>query len=154
MISMTLAIALNSGTLSACLTIPSQLSSQAALKHTPWHALKDAPNWTRWHTPSLLDFTFPIALDGTLLACLIMYSQLHSMTLPACLTVRSQVSSHVTPKYISESLSSTLPIPLDGTLPAYLALRSQVHSQEGRHSYSRLTTCSHVCFYMLDPETC
>jgi len=108
-----------------------------------------------WETlSSKLPRTLPIALDGTLSACLTVRSPLHSMVLPACLTVRSQVSSQVTPKYTSESLSSTLPIALDGTLPAYSALRSQVHSQEGRHSQSHLTLCSHVRYCMLDPETC
>jgi len=113
-------------------------------------------------------------------------SQMHSMTLPASLTIRSQVSSQDAPKYTSEyilkyppehprkdapnctrwhtpslldytlpsMLSRTLPIALDDTLPAYLALRSQVHSQEVRHSQSHLTICSHVCCWVLDPETC
>jgi len=94
MLSRTLPIALN-GTLPACLTIRSQVSSQNALKHTPKHAFKYTPNCTRWH------------------------SQFHSMT-----------------------------------LPAYLALRSQIHSQEARYSQSNLTICSHVCFWVLDPETC
>jgi len=97
--------------------------------------------------PCTLSSALPIALDGTL---------------PACLTVRSQVSSQDTPKYTSESLSSTLPsmlsstLPIapDGTLTAYFALRSQIHSQEGRHSQSLLTICSHVCSCVLGPETC
>jgi len=76
------------------------------------------------------------------------------MTLPACLTVRSQVSSQMTPKYTSESLSSTLPISLDGILPANLALRSQVHSQEGRHFQSHLTLCSHVSTRSRDLLSC
>ena len=84
------------------------------------------------------------------------------MTLPACLTIRSQVSSQDAPKntsedaskYTSELLSSTLFIALGGTLPAYLALCSQIHSPEARHSQSHLTMCSHVCSCVLGPETC
>ena len=38
------------GTLPACLTVRSQVSSQDALKHTPEHALKYTPNCTRWHS--------------------------------------------------------------------------------------------------------
>jgi hypothetical protein len=61
MLSRTLLIALD-GTLSACVTIHSQVSSQDPLKHTPENALKDAPNCTRWHTPSLLDCMLPNTL--------------------------------------------------------------------------------------------
>jgi len=95
---------LDSMTLPACLTIRSQVSSQDAPKHTPGHALKDAPNCTRWRTPSLLDCTLPSKLSRR--------SQAHSR---AC---------------------------------------SQVHSQEARHSQSHLTICSHVCSWVLDPDTC
>ena len=49
----TLPIALD-GTLPACCTVHSQVSSQDALNHTPEHALKYTLNYTRWHTPSLL----------------------------------------------------------------------------------------------------
>jgi len=56
-----LPIALN-GTLLDCLTIRSQVGFQDALKHTPEHALKDAPTCTRWHTRSLLDNTIPMKL--------------------------------------------------------------------------------------------
>jgi len=77
-------------TLPACLTIRSQVhseyapkyTSEYALKCTPGHALKDAPNCTRLHTPRLLDCT----LSSTLRIAL-------DYTLPACLTVRSQVRS-------------------------------------------------------------
>jgi len=107
--------------------------------HAPKYALKYTPDCTRLYTPSLLD-------------------------------LRSQVSSQDAPKYTPSTLpstpastfSSTLPgmlsrtllIALDGTLLACLALRSQVHSQEARHSQSHLTICSHVCSWVLDPETC
>jgi len=66
----TLPIALK-GTLPAFLTVRSQVSSQDALNHTPEHALKYTTNCTRWHTPSLLDYT--------LLSKLSRRSQLHSM---------------------------------------------------------------------------
>jgi len=54
----TLRIALD-GTLPAFLTLRSQVSSQDALNHTAKYALKYIPNWIRWHTPSLLDYTLP-----------------------------------------------------------------------------------------------
>jgi len=55
-LSITLPIALDD-TLPAYLTIHSEVSSQDALNHTPKHALKYTPNYTRWHTPSLLNCT-------------------------------------------------------------------------------------------------
>jgi hypothetical protein len=75
----------------------------------------------------MLSSTLPIALDGTLPIAL-------DGTLPDCLTIRSQVSSHDTPKntseyapnYTSESLTSTLSrgkslaISLDNMLPCTL----------------------------------
>jgi len=91
----------DSMTLPACLTIRSQVSSQDALKHTSGHALKDAPNCTRWHTPSLLDLHSPVSSQGR--------SQLHLM-------------AH------SQPIDCTLPIVLDGTLPACLTIHSQVSS--------------------------
>ena len=140
------------------LTRSSQVHSEYIRKYTPGHAPKDALTGTRWHTPSLLDCTFSHQLSRSFQA----HSQLHSMTLPACMTIRSQVSSQAAPKYTPSMFSSTLPgmlsrtllIALDGTLLACLALRSQVHSQEARHSQSHLTICSHVCSWVLDPETC
>ena len=79
----------------------------------------------------MLSRTLPIALDGTL---------------PACLTIRSQVSYQDAPKYTPNILpstppstfSSTLPsmlsrtllIALDDIPPAYLTVRSQVSSQD------------------------
>jgi len=137
-------------------------ASEYVLEYTTGHALKDTPNCTRWHTPSLLDCTLPIALDGTLLACLTVRSLLLSIghsqpawrTLPSKLSRRSQVHSEYTPKYTSEYvlkytprhalketpnctrwytsslLDCTLPITLDGTLPACWTVRSQVSSQD------------------------
>jgi len=58
MLSRMLPIALD-GTLQSCLTV----HSQDALKHTPENALKDAPNCTRWHTPSLHECTLPSNLS-------------------------------------------------------------------------------------------
>jgi len=153
-------------TLSACLTVHSQVSSQ------------DALNCTRWHTPGLLDCTFP----GTLSRRSQLHSMAHSLpawlyarwsalktlpialddTLPAFLTVRSQVSSQAalnhTPehalKYTPKCTRWHSPSLLDYTLPSTLPRRSQVHSQEARHSRSHLTVYSNVCSCVLDPETC
>jgi hypothetical protein len=61
-LSSTLPIALDC-TLAAWLTISSQVSSQAALNHTPKHALKYTPNCIHWHTLSLLDCTLPSKLS-------------------------------------------------------------------------------------------
>jgi hypothetical protein len=109
MLSRTLPIALD-GTLPACLTVRSQVSSQDALKHTPEHALKYTPNCTRWHTPSLLDYTLPSKLSRRSQAHYRARSQgrsqLHSMALPACVTVRSQVSSQGALKHTPRRLAS------------------------------------------------
>jgi hypothetical protein len=45
MLSRTILIALD-GTLLACLTVRSQVSSQEALKHTPEHTPEHAPKYT------------------------------------------------------------------------------------------------------------
>jgi len=50
-------------TLPSQLTSCSQVHSEYVLKYTPGHALKDAPNCTRWHTPSLLGSTLPSTLS-------------------------------------------------------------------------------------------
>jgi hypothetical protein len=104
--------------------------------------------------PSTLSNTLPIALDDTL---------------PACLTICSQVSSHNalkhTPEYALKYtpnctrwhtpslLDCTLPNKLSRCSQAHSRARSQVHSPEARHSQSHLTICSHVCSWVLDPET-
>jgi len=74
--------------------------------HTQEHhrvAPQYTPNCTRWNTPSLLDCTLSRKLTRRSQAhspgCSPMHSQLHSMTLPACLTIRSQVSSQDTLKH-------------------------------------------------------
>jgi len=51
-------------------------------------------------------------------------------------------------------LDCTLPGKLLRRSQAYSRARSQVHSPEARHSQSHLTICSHVCSWVLDPETC
>ena len=116
MLTRMLPIALD-GTLQSCFTV----RSQDAFKCTPENDLKDPPNCTGWHTPSLHDCTLPSKLlrssQAHSRACSQGNSQLHSTTLPAWLTVRSQVSSQDTPKYTSQLLSTALPIALDGTLP-------------------------------------
>jgi len=136
--------------LPSTISVRSQVHSRPASLYAPKPALRKLSSTL----PSTLSSTLPIALDDTLLACL---------------TIRSQVSSHNAPKYTPSALqstppsmfSSTLPImlsrslliALDGKLLACLALRSQVHSQEARHSRYRLNVCFHVCSQMLNPET-
>jgi len=83
-LSSTLPIALD-GTLAACLTVCSQVSSLDALNHTPEHPLKYTPNCTRWHSPSPLDCTPPSTLSR-----------------------HSQEHLWVPPKYTSELLARTL----------------------------------------------
>jgi len=123
-------------TLSSKFSRCSQVHSEYAPKYTPGHALKDAPNRSRWHTPSLLDCT----LSSMLSRCSQAYSrahsqihsQLHSMTLPACLTIYSQASSQdalkntseYAPKYTSESLLSVPP----SRSEVHSRVPSQVHS--------------------------
>jgi len=106
------------------LDLRSQLSSHDAPKYTPGHALKDAPNCTRWHPPSLLDYTLPSKLSRRSQAYSRarsqIHSQLHSMTLPACLTIRSQVHSPDAPKYTPNCTRWHTPSLLDYTLPCML----------------------------------
>jgi len=174
----------------ACSQRPFQLHSMAhsqpawlyAPKYTPGHALKDAPNCTRWHTPSELDCTLPSKFSRRSQA----HSRAHSQlpialddTLPACLTLHCQVSSQDAPKYTP----STLPItPLSTILvhsraccqgrsqlhsmahsqppwlyaPSKLSTRCQAHSQARSqvHSQSHLTICCPVCSGVLDQEIC
>jgi len=153
-------------------------TSEYVLMYTPGHALKDAPNYTRWHTPCLLDCTRANKLSRRSQTHSRAHSQLHSMTLPACLTIRCQVHSEYAPKYttgyvlkfspghaLQDAPNCTgwrTPSLLDGTLPsrfsrcteAHSWARSQVHSPEARYSQSHLTIRSHVCSWVLDPETC
>jgi hypothetical protein len=111
-----LSIALN-GTLTGCLIILSQVSSQNALKHTPEHAFKYTPNCTEWQTHRLLDCMLP----RKLLRC----SQSHLM-------VYSQPAWLYPPNYALEALSSALHDTaslFDCTIPSKGSRRSQIHSQ-------------------------
>jgi len=168
MLPRSLPLALDS-TQPACLTALSQTSSHEALKqglkHSPEHTPKYTPNCTRWPTPGLIHHTLPRMLSKS--------SQVHRV----CSQVHSRACSHghshlhlmahsqpawlYTPKpalkklssTLLGTLSSTLQIALDGSLPDYLALHSHGLSQEGRHSQSHLTVCSHVPSCTLDLET-
>jgi len=98
------------------------------------------------------------------------HSQLHLMTLPGCLTIHSHVSSQNTfkhtpeyaLKYSPKCTRCHTPRLLGYMPPSTLSRRSQVHSRicsqlyspEARHSQFHLTICSHVCFWVLDSETC
>ena len=111
---------------------------------------------------SMLSRMLPIALDGTLPVCLTVHSQLssqdalncarwHTLSLLDCMlpskhSRRSEAHSRAWFQLHSQLHSMTL--------PAYLALPSQIQFQEAKHSQSHLTICSHVCSYVLDPETC
>jgi len=98
---------------SAWLTLPSkpprrcQVHSEYVVKYTPEHALKEAPNCTRWLPPSLLDCTCSSTPPSTFSSTLpSMLSKTHPIALDgallACLTVRFQVSSQDTLKYSPE----------------------------------------------------
>jgi len=151
--------------LPACLTVRSQVCSQDALKHTPENALNDAPNCTRWHTPSLLNCTLPSKLSrrsqAHSRACSQGHYQLHSMTLPAWLSVRSQVSSQDVLKHTPENALKHTPNCtrwhtaglLDCMIPSKLSRRSQAHSWARSQVHSQLhlmtlpacmTECSQV----------
>jgi len=111
--------------------------------YTPKYGLKVLPSILQSTFSSalqrILSRTLPVALNGTL---------------PACLTVSSQVSSQDTLNDLPRILSRTVPLALDESLPVYLALHSQVHSQATRYCQTHVTICSHVCSSILNPETC
>jgi len=132
MLSSTLPIALDD-TLLACLTVRFRASSQDAPNRTRWHtsSLLDCtlptnlsrrsplywmahsqPAWL--YIPKYTLKTLPIALDGTL---------------RACLTVRSQVSFQDAPKHTRRHTPSLL----DCTFPSTLSRRSQSHSKAHSH---------------------
>jgi hypothetical protein len=118
-------------------------TSEYVPKYTLEHAFKDAPNCTRWHTPSLLDCTLP----SKLLRC----SQVHSEYAPKYTSeyVLKYTPGHTlkdapnctrwhTPSLLGSTLPSTLsrgktlPISLDYMLTCTL-----------RHAWSRdLLSCS------------
>ena len=115
----------------AWLTLPSKLSKRSqvhseyapkytsvyVLEYTPGRAPKEAPNCTRWHTPSVLDYTLPSKLSRR--------SQEH-------LWVRTQVHLRVALKYTPEYVLKYTPnctrwhTPslLDCTLSSKLSSRS------------------------------
>jgi len=66
----------------------SKYTSEYVLKYTTGHAFRDAPNCTRWSTPSLVECTLPIKL--------LRRSQVHS---PLNLMVHSQPTWLYAPKY-------------------------------------------------------
>ena len=111
----------------------SQVSSQDAPKYTP-SMLPSTPSTFPITLPSMISRTLPIALDGTL---------------PACLTVCSQVSSQDALKHTPEhALKYTIalddtPSLLDYTLPSKLSRRSQVHLRVRSQVHSR--ACSPGC---------
>jgi len=122
MLSRTLSVALD-GTLPACLTERSQLSSQDDLKHTLEHALKFTPNCTRWHTSSLLDYMLPSQLTRC--------SQVHSeyvfkYTPGHALKDSFNCTRWHTPSLLGSTFPSTLsrgktlPISFDYMLPCML----------------------------------
>jgi hypothetical protein len=75
-------------TLKYTLKCTSKYTSKYDLKYTPRDDFQDAPNCTRWHTLSLLDYTLPIKL----LRCSQVHSKLHLM-------VHSQLTWLYAPKY-------------------------------------------------------
>jgi len=140
MLSRMLAIALD-GTLPACLTVRSKVSSQDALKHTLSTHPRMFPctplsSFSCTH-PGMLYRRLPIALHGALHACFTVYSQASSQDTVMHTPSMFQV-------LLPGMLWRMLPITLNGTLPAYLALCSHFHS----------TICFHVHSCKLNPETC
>jgi len=119
------------GTLPSLLDLRSPVSSQDAPKYTPGHALKVAPNCSRWHSAILLDCTLWRHSQAQSWELSQGRSQLHSMahSQPASLyapkSALNKLSSPLTRK-----LSSMLLIALDCTLPACLTVHSQVSFQD------------------------
>jgi len=166
MLSRTLPIALD-GTLPACLTVRSQVSSQDALNHTPEHAFKYTPNCTRWHTASLLDYTLPSKLSrrsqSHSRARSQVHSQLHSMTpcqparlyAPKCsqdalnhtpehaLKYTTNCTRWHTPSLLDYTLPSRLPSTLQVRSQVHLRVCSQVHSRACSPGRSQLRSMAH-----------
>jgi len=108
------------------------------------------PAWLYAHNPALrkLSSTLPSTFCSTLPIAL-------DNTLPACLTISSEVSSQDSVKYtpstfsstLSGILSMTLPIPLNGIFPACLTIRSQTSAQEAlkhtpKHAFQYTPNCT------------
>ena len=126
-------------TLPSNLSSSSQVTSEYVMKYTSELAVKNAPTYTRWHTPGLL--------GCMLLSALRVRSQVHTEYAwkhtseyvlkytpgHALKNVRSctqwytcTLLDSTLPRKLSSTLlrmlSSILPIALDDTLPAYLVL--------------------------------
>jgi len=103
-------------------TLPSILS--ITLSRRSQDALKYAPNYTRLHTPSLLDCMLQSTLQSTL-NCILPYSL--DCTLPSILPIALNCTHPAclayALKYVLKTLSSTLLIALDCALPACLTVR-------------------------------
>jgi len=88
-------------------------STEYILKYTPGHAPKDAPNCTRWHTPSLLDCALWSKLSRR--------SQAHSKYAPKYTPGHAlKKAPNCTRWYTPCLLGSTLPFSLDYMLPCTL----------------------------------
>jgi len=98
--------------------------SEYVLKQTPDHALKNDPNYTRWHTPNLR--------GCTLLSKLSWCSQVHSEY-----EAPKRTSQYVL-KYTSEHDLNMLPSTLQECSQVCLQLCSQVHSQACCQELSQL----------------
>jgi len=119
------------------LTLCSQVSFQYTSKYTP-STFPGTPLSTFWSIHQItLSRMLLIALNGTLAAiCTPLYTLIMLLSpLPSMLTSMSPTALH-------------------DTLSAYLALCFQVYFQQARYSQFHLTICSHVCFLVLDSETC
>ena len=126
-----------------------------------------------WHStklPNALHCTVPSKLSSCAQAhsraCSQVHSQLHYQptwlyTSKYGLKTLSKYPPEYTLKYSPNCTRCHTPILLDYMLPSMLSRCSQVHSQarsplhspEPTHPQSHLTTCFHICFWVLDPET-
>jgi len=107
------------------------------LENTPKHALMDASNCTRWHTPSLF--------SNALTSQLPRYSQAQSWPFPKW---RSQFHSrtHSQPTWLTPPMMfpRMLSIALDGTLPSCYTTCSQVCSEYSHSTPPSTFLCSHL----------
>ena len=135
------------------------------LPNTLWSTLLTAIDCT---LPACLTYAPNSALKMLPSALLGMLSRTLSIapngTLPVCMTICSQVSSHNnlkhTPdhafKYTPSCTRWHTPSLLDCTFRSKLSRRSQSHSRARFEvpAQSHLTIWSHICSCVLDPETC
>ena len=126
------------GTLPACMTVHSQVSSQDALYHSTEHARKYTADCTICHTASVLDYMLPSDLSGCSQSHPQACSQVHSQLHP---TAHSQPARRDTlTKSALKTLRRRSPSTLPGTHPSPL----QVHSQQRKTlpiSLDYLLTC-------------